>query len=160
MRVIKAESHEGQMKQVDKILHRMLSKPAVKLTVTPMPVGGYLEKGNGTVFGWVAPWEGAVLGGAIFVEQKHKDSTVDIALSIRERETGQQLIFRVASGLTLIEKQLQLVRGDRLVGTVESDMPEELFGTFISVLFAPQISNFQKIWDPAEIRKEIEDASP
>jgi hypothetical protein len=160
MKILKGKSTNKQMEHIDKILSRLLAKPSFKLAATPMPIGGYVHQGNGVLFGFVAPWEGKVLGGAIFVEQftpENKELMVEFFLDVKERTVGQRIITLVKSGLVMIEKEMSLVRGDRLIASVQCDEPDQLFGSYLSILFIPEIRNFQKIWSPEGIIKETEE---
>lgn len=141
MKVIKGETLEEQMKHVDTILKRF-SRRLHKTTagiISPYPISSYVQSPiGGVVLRYMFPISGKITLGALYIEGMPK-SGVDIYAVVHLEETYKSEVFFTKEASILIEPDIDIVAGSRLVLSVRAKGEEEVFGIWTSLLWVPEV---------------------
>lgn len=144
MKMIKGETLEKQMKHVDRILkqysHRL--HKTVTGVITPFPISGYSETPiDDVVLRYMFPASGKVVVGGVFIEKMPKNG-VDILTTIYRGSIMESRTFFSKRQSTVIEPNVDIVVGDRLIVKVLTVKPEEsVSGIWTAFTWSPEVKD-------------------
>lgn len=143
MVIIKGETLEEQMKSVDVILKRMFKRlhKTVVGVITPFPISGYAQDSTDRVIlRYMFPTDGKITVGGAFIEVIPKDG-VDIYTNIHRGDSVISRTLWTNKRYVLIEPDVDILAGDRLVVSVVPKSGGEVSGIWISFLWAPKVKD-------------------
>ena len=144
MKILRGKSLEEQMNHVDSILERFSKKMGVmtgKGIITPFPISGYAYVPiKDAVLRYMFPVDGTILVGAIYIEQMSKAGVeVHVTISLGDVHKSEQF-FTDRNSMT-IKPNISVVGGSRLTVYVKSKGGGEVFGIWVSFLWAPEVKD-------------------
>jgi len=144
MKLIKGDTLEKQMGHVDRILksysHRL--HKTVTGVITPFPISGYAEVPiDGVVFRYMFPLNGKITIGGMLVESMPKKG-IDITTTIHRGDKSESRDFFSKRKSIMIEPDVKVAAGDRLVIEVSPIDPEEtVSGIWTAFMWVPNVED-------------------
>ena len=144
MKMIKGENLERQMEHVDKILkqHSRRLHKTVTGVITPFPISGYSEiPVDDIVLRHMFPVSGRVIVGGVFIENMPKHG-IDILTIMYRGSSMESRTFFSKRQSTVIEPNVNIVAGDRLIVKILTVKPEEsVSGIWTAFTWVPEVKD-------------------